>query len=108
MHYFELLASMWHLLKTTPILRRRAAYQACMFGAFSLFWTCVSLELTGPHFGISQTGVAIFALVGVTGRWPRRSPATVPTRARAARPPSRADAGRAGVCAAAAGAAAGW
>jgi hypothetical protein len=28
MHYFELLASMWHLLKTTPILRRRAAYQA--------------------------------------------------------------------------------
>jgi predicted MFS family arabinose efflux permease len=67
MHYFELLASMWHLLKTTPILRRRAAYQACMFGAFSVFWTCVSLELTGPHFGISQSGVAIFALVGVTG-----------------------------------------
>jgi len=67
MHYFALLASMWHLLKTTPILRRRAAYQACMFGAFSLFWTCVSLELTGPHFGLSQTGVAIFALVGVAG-----------------------------------------
>jgi len=67
MHYFELLASMWHLLKTTPILRRRAAYQACMFGAFSLFWTCVSLELTGPDFELSQTGVAIFALVGVAG-----------------------------------------
>jgi predicted MFS family arabinose efflux permease len=67
MHYFALLGSMWNLLKTTPILRRRAAYQACMFGAFSLFWTCVSLELTGPHFQISQTGVAIFALVGVTG-----------------------------------------
>lgn len=67
MHYFELLASMWHLLKTTPVLRRRAAYQACMFGAFSLFWTCVSLELTGPNFGISQTGVAIFALAGVAG-----------------------------------------
>jgi predicted MFS family arabinose efflux permease len=67
MHYFALLASMWHLLKTTPVLRRRAAYQACMFGAFSLFWTCVSLELTGPSFGISQTGVAIFALAGVAG-----------------------------------------
>ena len=67
MHYFELLGSMWHLLKTTPILRRRAAYQACMFGAFSLFWTCVSLELTGPDFELSQTGVAIFALVGVAG-----------------------------------------
>lgn len=67
MHYFALLGSMWHLLKTTPVLRRRAAYQACMFGAFSLFWTCVSLELTGPNFQISQTGVAIFALVGVAG-----------------------------------------
>ncbi len=67
MHYFTLLGSMWHLLKTTPILRRRAAYQACMFGAFSLFWTCVSLELTGPNFGISQSGVAIFALAGVAG-----------------------------------------
>ena len=67
MHYFALLGSMWHLLKTTPILRRRAAYQACMFGAFSLFWTCVSLELTGPRFQLSQTGVAIFALVGVAG-----------------------------------------
>jgi len=67
LHYFALLGSMWHLLKTTPILRRRAAYQACMFGAFSLFWTCVSLELTGPNFNLSQSGVAIFALVGVAG-----------------------------------------
>ncbi len=67
LHYFALLASMWQLLKTTPILRRRAAYQACMFGAFSLFWTSVSLELTGPRFQLSQSGVAIFALVGVAG-----------------------------------------
>jgi predicted MFS family arabinose efflux permease len=67
LHYFALLGSMWQLLKTTPILRRRAAYQACMFGAFSLFWTCVSLELTGPNFNLSQSGVAIFALVGVAG-----------------------------------------
>ncbi|NGZ88078.1 MFS transporter [Duganella aceris] len=67
LHYFALLGSMWQLLKTTPVLRRRAAYQACMFGAFSLFWTCVSLELTGPNFKLSQSGVAIFALVGVAG-----------------------------------------
>ncbi|MYM35647.1 MFS transporter [Duganella sp. FT94W] len=67
MHYFALLGSLWHLLKTTPVLRRRAAYQACMFGAFSMFWTCVSLELTGPYFHLSQTGVALFALVGVAG-----------------------------------------
>jgi predicted MFS family arabinose efflux permease len=58
---------MWHLLKTTPILRRRAAYQFCMFGAFSLFWTTVPLELAGPAFGLSQTGIALFALAGVAG-----------------------------------------
>lgn len=67
LRYPALLASMWHLLKTTPVLRRRAAYQACMFGAFSLFWTTVSLVLTGPYFHLSQSGVAIFALVGVAG-----------------------------------------
>jgi predicted MFS family arabinose efflux permease len=67
MSYGALLGSMWHLLKTTPILRRRAAYQFCMFGAFSLFWTTVPLELAGPAFGLSQTGIALFALAGVAG-----------------------------------------
>jgi predicted MFS family arabinose efflux permease len=67
MSYAGLLASMWHLLKTTPVLRRRAFYQACTFGAFSLFWTTVPLILASDRFGMSQTGIAIFALVGVAG-----------------------------------------
>ncbi|WP_338771848.1 MFS transporter [Massilia sp. METH4] len=66
-NYAALLASLWFLLKTTPILRRRSAYQFCMFGAFSLFWTTVPLILASPAFGMSQTGIAIFALVGVAG-----------------------------------------
>lgn len=65
--YLALLASLWFLLKTTPILRRRSAYQFCMFGAFSLFWTTVPLILASPAFGLSQSGIAIFALVGVAG-----------------------------------------
>lgn len=65
--YPALLASLWQLLKATPILRRRAAYQFCMFGAFSLFWTTVPLILASPAFGLSQAGIAIFALVGVAG-----------------------------------------
>jgi predicted MFS family arabinose efflux permease len=65
--YPALLASLWTLLKTTPILRRRSAYQFCMFGAFSLFWTTVPLILASPAFGLSQTGIAVFALVGVAG-----------------------------------------
>ena len=60
------MASLWRLLTTTPILRRRAAYQACMFGAFSLFWTTVPMVLV-QHYRLSQTGVALFALAGVAG-----------------------------------------
>jgi predicted MFS family arabinose efflux permease len=66
-HYTELLASMWQLLRTQPVLRRRAAYQASMFGAFSLFWTTVPLYLSGPAFGLTQRGIALFALAGVAG-----------------------------------------
>ncbi len=50
----------------TPILRRRAIYQACLFGAFSLFWTAVPLQLANCYH-LSQDGIALFALVGVTG-----------------------------------------
>jgi predicted MFS family arabinose efflux permease len=65
--YGELLASLVHLVRTEPILRRRALYQAAMFGIFSLFWTTVPLLLIGPAFGLSQGGVAVFALAGAAG-----------------------------------------
>jgi predicted MFS family arabinose efflux permease len=65
--YTALLGSMWHLLRTTPILRRRAAYHAFVFAAFSLFWTTVPLLLSGPIFHFSQINIALFALVGVAG-----------------------------------------
>lgn len=65
--YGRLIVSLWHLLATTPLLRRRAAYHAGLFGAFSLFWTVTPLVLAGPLFQVSQTGIAIFALVGMAG-----------------------------------------
>ncbi|MFC5406468.1 MFS transporter [Cohnella soli] len=65
--YTALLGSMWHLLRTTPVLRRRAAYHACVFATFSLFWTTAPLLLTGPGYHFSQKAVALFALVGVAG-----------------------------------------
>jgi predicted MFS family arabinose efflux permease len=67
LHYAELLASMAHLARTTPVLRRRALYQAGLFGAFSLFWTTVPLMLAGPAFNMSQSGIALFALAGAAG-----------------------------------------
>ncbi|MGO4716939.1 MFS transporter [Bradyrhizobium sp. 2TAF24] len=67
LHYGQLLLSMGHLMRTTPVLRRRALYQAALFGAFSLFWTVIPLLLASPAFGLSQRGIALFALVGVSG-----------------------------------------
>ncbi|MDB5775503.1 MAG: major Facilitator Superfamily protein, partial [Herbaspirillum sp.] len=65
--YGQLLASMGRLLADTPILRRRALYQAFMFAAFSLFWTTVPILLASPTYGLSQSQIALFALVGVGG-----------------------------------------
>jgi len=65
--YATLLASMAYLVAATPALRQRGFYQACLFGAFSLFWTAAPLYLAGPRFGLSQSGIAVFALAGVAG-----------------------------------------
>ncbi|NQX70922.1 MFS transporter [Paenibacillus alba] len=65
-NYGELLVSLVVLLRQTPILRRRALYQAFLFGSFSLFWTTVPLRLA-DEFQMSQQGIALFALAGVGG-----------------------------------------
>ncbi|QOY96809.1 MFS transporter [Massilia sp. UMI-21] len=65
--YRQLIGSLWTLLATTPLLRRRAAYHAGLFGAFSLFWTVTPMVLESPRFHLTQTGIAVFALVGMAG-----------------------------------------
>jgi predicted MFS family arabinose efflux permease len=65
--YGQLLLSMIRLFASTPVLRRRAIYQAFLFGAFCLFWTASPLLLAGPEFHFSQIEIALFALVGVAG-----------------------------------------
>jgi predicted MFS family arabinose efflux permease len=64
--YGTLIASLWSLFRSFPELRRRAFGQAFLFGAFSLFWTSVPLELAARH-GLSQSGIALFALAGAGG-----------------------------------------
>lgn len=64
--YGQLLASLWYLLRREPVLRQRAFYQSLMFATFILFWTVVPLELA-RHYGLSQTHIALFALVGAIG-----------------------------------------
>ncbi|WP_405582699.1 MFS transporter [Streptomyces sp. NBC_01190] len=65
--YAALLRSTARLLKVHPALRRRALYQAAMFGAFSVFWTTISFVLTSAPFSYQQWQVGLFALVGAGG-----------------------------------------
>jgi predicted MFS family arabinose efflux permease len=64
--YASLLASLFALPFNTPVLRHRALYQSAAFACFTLYWTGVPL-LLAAHFGYTQRGIALFALVGAAG-----------------------------------------
>lgn len=64
--YPAIIKSLWQLFKKTPVLRRRALYQAALFGSFSLFWTVVPLYLS-QHFQLTQKEIALFGFAGVAG-----------------------------------------
>ncbi len=65
--YISLIASLGSLLLQERALRQRALTAGLVMGAFSLFWTTVALRLTISPFGLSQQGIAIFALIGAAG-----------------------------------------
>jgi predicted MFS family arabinose efflux permease len=64
--YGALLTSLFGLALRTRALQRRAIYQFCLFGAFSLFWTTTPLLLADVYH-LTQKGIALFALAGVAG-----------------------------------------
>jgi predicted MFS family arabinose efflux permease len=67
LRYGQLLGSMGRLLVKTPVLQRRALYQASLFCVFCMFWTVIPLVLAGPDFHLSQVGIGLFTLAGAAG-----------------------------------------
>ncbi len=65
--YSQLVRSLARIYRTEPVLRRRGFYIACMFAAFTAFWTSITFLLSGPHFRFSQTQIGLFALAGALG-----------------------------------------
>ena len=65
--YPRLLASVATIFATEPQLRRRAAYGALTFAAFSIFWTTAAFELSGPPFHYSSGVIGLFGLAGLAG-----------------------------------------
>lgn len=64
--YRELLASSAGLIRTEPLLVRRALSQCLLFAAFTAYWTGVGFELIERH-GLTQAEFGVFALVGAAG-----------------------------------------
>lgn len=64
--YGRILQSLPRLVARTPLLRRRAFYQAMMFAAFNIFWTGSPL-LLAHEFGLGQRGIALFTLAAAAG-----------------------------------------
>jgi predicted MFS family arabinose efflux permease len=64
--YLTLMASVLDLVRTQPILRRRALCQALIFASFSGYWTAIAFQLITVH-GFNQAQVGLFALVGAVG-----------------------------------------
>lgn len=65
--YGKLLVSMLHLLRDYRALRYAALIQACIFGAFSAFWSVLALYLQSPAYGLGASVAGSFGLVGLVG-----------------------------------------
>lgn len=65
--YRRLMGSLWPLFLDEPILRESAVYGACLFAAFSVFWTTLSFYLAQPPFSMGPKAVGNFGLVGISG-----------------------------------------
>jgi predicted MFS family arabinose efflux permease len=85
--YGRLLRSVFAIVREEPLLRRRAAYGALAFAAFSALWTSIAFLLARPPYGYNQAVIGLFGLVGVAGalaasaagRWADRGLARVTT-----------------------------
>jgi predicted MFS family arabinose efflux permease len=65
--YPNLMRSMRSLLIRHSALRRSSFVQACVFGAFSAFWSVLALHLKNPPYDFGPAIAGSFGLVGVIG-----------------------------------------
>lgn len=65
--FFQLIKSMFSLLKNEKTLQLRGFLGLLMFAAFSIFWTALVLPLSVTPFEMSHTEIGAFGLIGVAG-----------------------------------------
>ena len=65
--YAKLVAGVFSLFVTQPLLRRRAYLGAIIFAANNALWTTLSFLLSGKPFFYSNAVIGLFGLFGVAG-----------------------------------------
>ncbi len=65
--YFQLLGSLWTLVRTEPALRPVCLFGALTFAAFNVFWITLAFFLRTPPYHFGSAIVGLFGIVGVVG-----------------------------------------
>ena len=65
--YGQLMRTVWRLVREERVLRYRSIYGACVFAAFSVFWTTAAFLLSGHPYQYADKIIGLFGLVAVSG-----------------------------------------
>lgn len=65
--YKALMWSMWHYIKTQPVLRERSIINFLAFAVLSAFWTTMVLFLANPPFSFQTLQIGLFGIAGAAG-----------------------------------------
>ncbi|OON64619.1 hypothetical protein B0920_04665 [Massilia sp. KIM] len=65
--YAALLGSLLAIFRAQPELRRAAARQGLVFGAFNAFWISLVFLLEGPAFNLGSDTAGLFGVIGFAG-----------------------------------------
>jgi predicted MFS family arabinose efflux permease len=65
--YLQLLASLWHLIRTESAMRPVCIFGALAFAGFNVFWVTLAFFLQTPPYHYGSGVVGLFGVVGVVG-----------------------------------------
>lgn len=65
--YQELMSSLWHYVKTQPVLREASIINFLAFSILSAFWTTMVLFLANPPFSFQTLQIGLFGIAGAAG-----------------------------------------
>jgi len=65
--YGQLMASMWHYVRSQPVLREASLINFIAFATLSAFWTTMVLFLANPPYNLQSLQIGMFGIAGAAG-----------------------------------------